>query len=154
LVRFGGRPTTSTPPVFRETSVVGPGRANHRTPPKGPPTTRRLCFSAGSRVVVGSFGGVQWLVPAGPTTEVSLKTGGVLVVGRPPWPFKYEGSVVGPGRTNHQGLPASAKSPGRSNAKAKSHVFSNTRVWWLVPAGPTTRDCQPVQSRLACITVL
>jgi hypothetical protein len=35
----GGRPTTNTPPVFRETSVVGPAGTNHRTPPKEPTTT-------------------------------------------------------------------------------------------------------------------
>jgi hypothetical protein len=80
----GGRPTTNTPPVFRETSVVGPAGTNHRTPPKEPTTTLDPALKHNLLVVGGPFGGVRWLARPGPTTEVSLKTGGVLVVGRPP----------------------------------------------------------------------
>ena len=56
--------------------------------------------------------------------------------------------MVGPGRTNHRGLSENRGGVGGWPA-ALPPGRSNTRVRWLVPAGPTTRDCQPVQTRLA-----
>jgi hypothetical protein len=53
--------------------------------------------------------------------------------GKITWPFEYEGSVVGPGRTNHQGLPASAKSPGRSNTAISLVALCLKRYSILLP---------------------
>jgi hypothetical protein len=121
----GGRPTTNTPPVFRETSVVGPAGTNHRTPPKEPTTTLDPALKHNLLVVGGPFGGVRWLARPGPTTEVSLKTGGVLVVGRPPK------------RTNNQFV---KQFPSYLNGQASLH-------WLAIPGGWSGRD-QPPNPRI------